>query len=134
MAAKTTKSVRQSPRSYYGAKIPMRVIRRYARQVADRFKPDKIILFGSYAHGTPHEHSDVDLLVIMPCRNELDMAVKITWELPAPFPTDLLVRKPEQWQWRIRERESFSTAILTNGKVLYAQGDPGVGEKSRVRS
>jgi predicted nucleotidyltransferase len=134
MAAKRTKSVAKSTRSYYGAKIPMRVIRRYARQVADRFKPDKIILFGSYAHGTPHEHSDVDLLVIMPCRNELDMAVKITWELPAPFPSDLLVRKPEQWQWRIREGESFSKAILTKGKVLYAQGDPGVGEKSRVRS
>ena len=112
----------------------MRVISRYARQVADRFQPDKIILFGSYAGGTPHEDSDVDLLVIMPCRNELDMAVKITWELPAPFATDLLVRKPEQWLWRTQEGESFSTAILTKGKVLYAKGDAGVGEKSRVRS
>ena len=111
----------------------MRVIRRYARQVADRFKPDKIILFGSYAYGTPHEDSDVDLLVIMPCRNELDMAVKITWELPALFPADLLVRKPQQWQWRTREGESFSTAILTKGKVLYAKSDARVGEKSRVR-
>ncbi len=112
----------------------MRVIRRYARQVADRFKPEQIILFGSYAYGTPHEESDVDLLVIMPCRNELDMAVKITWELPAPFATDLLVRKPAQWQWRTREREAFSTEILTKGKVLYAKGDAGVGQKSRVRS
>ncbi|WP_201766933.1 nucleotidyltransferase domain-containing protein [Chrysiogenes arsenatis] len=24
-------------------------------------KPDKIILFGSYAYGTPTEHSDIDL-------------------------------------------------------------------------
>ena len=134
MAAKRTKTVAKSPSPYLGAKIPMRVISRYARQVADRFQPDKIILFGSYACGTPHEDSDVDLLVIMPCRNELDMAVKITWELPAPFATDLLVRKPEQWLWRTQEGESFSTAILTKGKVLYAKGDAGVGEKSRVRS
>src|SRR5258708_37559078 len=120
MVANATKVVPHSPSIYYGDKISMRLIRRYARQVAARFKPDQIILFGSYAYGTQREDSDVDLLVIMPCRNELDMAVKITWELPAPFPTDLLVRKPEQWLWRTREGESFSTEILTKGKVLYA--------------
>src|SRR5258706_16379839 len=54
---------------YMGANIPMRVIRVYARQIAKRFQPDRIILFGSYACGTPHEDSDVDLLVVMPCRN-----------------------------------------------------------------
>ncbi|MDL5048761.1 nucleotidyltransferase domain-containing protein [Oscillatoria amoena NRMC-F 0135] len=27
------------------------------------FKPTKAILFGSYAKGTPHEHSDIDLAV-----------------------------------------------------------------------
>jgi predicted nucleotidyltransferase len=52
----------------------MRVIRRYARAIADEFQPDKIILFGSYAYGTPHEGSDVDLLVIMPARNQHDRA------------------------------------------------------------
>jgi len=36
-------------RWYRGANVPMRVIRRFARQVADRFRPEKIILFGSYA-------------------------------------------------------------------------------------
>ena len=133
MAAKTTKPV-ATPRLYTGAKIPLRVIRRYAQQVAERFQPDRIILFGSYAYGTPNDESDVDLMVIVPCRNELDMSVKISWELEAPFPVDLLVRTPAQWLWRTREGESFSTEILTKGKVLYAKGDPGVGEKSRVRS
>jgi predicted nucleotidyltransferase len=64
-------------RWYRGAEIPIRVIRQYAREVAERFRPDKIILFGSYAQGTPHLDSDVDLLVIMPARNQLDQAVKI---------------------------------------------------------
>ena len=132
MAAKAAKPVPNAS-LYYGTKIPMQVIRRYAMQVAKRFKPDQIILFGSYAYGTPHEESDVDLIVIMPCRNELDMTVRITWELPAPFATDLLVRKPEQWRWRTQQGESFSTAILTNGKVLYAKSDSGMDEKSRVR-
>lgn len=112
----------------------MRAIRRYAQQIAERFHPDKIILFGSYAYGTPHADSDVDLLVIMPCRNELDMSVKISWELPAPFPMDLLVRKPAEWNWRIREKESFATEILTKGKSLYAKGDARMGQKSGVGS
>ncbi len=51
---------------YSGADVPMSVIRRYARQIADCFHPEKIILFGSYAYGTPHAGSDVDILVIMP--------------------------------------------------------------------
>jgi hypothetical protein len=47
---------------YRGADIPMHVIRRFARQVAERFEPEKIILFGSYAYGRPHADSDVDIL------------------------------------------------------------------------
>jgi uncharacterized protein len=104
---------------YRGASVPMRAIRDYARTIALQFKPEQIFLFGSYAYGKPNDDSDVDLLVIMPCRNELDMAVKISLDLPAPFPMDLLVRKTEEWSWRTREGESFSKEVLTNGKVLY---------------
>jgi predicted nucleotidyltransferase len=53
----------------------MRVIRRYARAIAERFQPDKIILFGSYAYGTPNADSDVDLLMVMPTWNEIGQAV-----------------------------------------------------------
>ena len=41
---------------------------RFARALAEQFHPDKIILFGSYAYGTPHTDSDVDILVTVPCR------------------------------------------------------------------
>src|SRR5947209_8614731 len=90
-------------RWYRGADIPMRLIRRFARQVAERFQPDKIILFGSYAYGTPHADSDVDILVIMPCRNQLDQAVRIELAYDPPFPLDLIVRTPHNMQWRLAE-------------------------------
>ncbi len=111
----------------------MAVIRRYARQVAERFRPEKIILFGSYAYGQPHEDSDVDLLVIMPARNPHDQAVKIRWELPAPFAMDLLIRTPKDLQWRLEERESFHTEIMSKGKVLYEEKHKRMGAKSRSR-
>jgi predicted nucleotidyltransferase len=72
------------PRYYRGAEVPMRVICRFARQVAERFQPDKIILFGSHAYGTPHADSDVDILVIMPARNQLDQAVRISLAIDPP--------------------------------------------------
>jgi predicted nucleotidyltransferase len=122
-----------SPRWYWGAEIPLRVIRRFARQVAERFQPDRIILFGSHAYGTPDAGSDVDILVVMPARNQHDQAVRIRWAIPAPFPMDLLVRTPENLAWRLAEGESFHTEIVTKGKVLYEKGDSGVGPKSRKR-
>src|SRR3981189_323816 len=100
-------------RYYYGADVPMRLIRRFARQVAERFQPEKIILFGSYAYGTPHADSDVDILVIMPARNQLDQAFKIRLAIPAPFPIDLIVRTPHNIQWRLEEGDLFHTQIVT---------------------
>jgi hypothetical protein len=41
--------------------IPMSATRRFARRIAERFDPEKVILFGSFAYSTPHEWSDVDL-------------------------------------------------------------------------
>lgn len=134
MADKRTPSSETLPdRWYRGADVPMRVIRRFARQVAARFKPDKIILFGSHASGTPHADSDVDILVVMPTRNERQQAFRIRCEVPAQFPMDLLVFKPEYVKWRLAERESFLTEIVTKGKVLYEKDDPRVDSQSGGR-
>src|SRR5437762_9984593 len=121
-------------RVYRGANIPMRVIRRYARAIAEEFKPDKIILFGSYAYGTPHEDSDVDLLVVMPTCNQHSQAVRILWRLAAPFPLDLIVRTPKEMKWRLEEGESFLTTIVSQGQILYEKDHGGVGKKGRGRS
>ena len=110
----------------------MRVIRRYARAIAEEFQPDKIILFGSYAYGTPNEDSDVDLLVVMPAANQHNQSVRIRWRLAAPFPLDLLVRTPKEMAWRLEEGESFTTTIVSQGKVLYEKDDQGVGQEGRA--
>jgi len=128
MAKKRTKSASPPPpECYWGADVPMRVIRRFARQVAERFRPDKIILFGSYAYGAPNADSDVDILVIMPARNQGSKAGRIRWEVPAPFPMDLIVRTPQQMRWRLAEGDSFHTEIVSKGKVLYEKTDQGMG-------
>ncbi|HEX5272897.1 MAG TPA: nucleotidyltransferase domain-containing protein, partial [Gemmataceae bacterium] len=111
----------------------MRVIRQYGRAIGEHFRPDKVILFGSYAYGTPHEDSDVDILVVMPARNQLDQAYRIRRAVQAPFPMDLIVRTPQRVRQRLEEGESFLTQVLSKGKVLYESDDRAVGEESRGR-
>jgi predicted nucleotidyltransferase len=131
MAKQSRKSRKAArPRWYRGADIPVRVIRRFTREVAERFGPDKIILFGSYAYGTPHQDSDVDILVVMPARNQLDQAVRIELACDPPFPLDIIVRTPENMKWRL-EGESFLREITSKGKVLYEKNDRRGGAQSR---
>jgi predicted nucleotidyltransferase len=131
----TRRTVVQPPTSrwYRGADVPMRLIRRFARQVAENFQPDKIILFGSYEYGTPHADSDVDILVIMQARNQIDQAVRIDRVLDPPFPLDLIVRTPRNLKWRLEEGDSFLREIITRGKVLYEKADGSLGKKGRGR-
>jgi predicted nucleotidyltransferase len=101
----------------------MRVIRRFARAVAEKFRPEKIILFGSHAYGTPNADSDVDILVVMPARNKHSQAVKIRGSVRAPFPMDLIVRTAAEVQRRLADGDLFHTEIVSRGKVLYESGD-----------
>src|SRR5438270_10535055 len=106
-------------RWYRGADVPMRVIRRFARLVAERFHPDTIVLFGSYAYGTPHADSDVDILVVMPARNQIDQACRIDEVFDPPFPLDLIVRTPKNLARCLAAGDSFLSEIVTRGKILY---------------
>src|ERR1022692_4784642 len=99
--------------------ISRSAIKRFARQIAERFQPEKIILFGSYAYGEPNADSDVDLLVVMPARNQIDQAIKIRRALKAAFPMDLIVRTPKKLNERLDRGDLFTTHIVSNGKVLY---------------
>jgi uncharacterized protein len=128
--SRATKQVKPE-RWYCGGDVPMRVIRRFARDVAARFRPDKIILFGSYAYGTPHKDSDVDILVVMPCRHQGSRAGRIRWEVPAPFPMDLVVRTPDNLRRRLADGDLFHTEIVSKGKILYEKRDARVGKQGR---
>ena len=121
------------PYRYPSPNIPLAAIRRFARQVAERFQPEKIILFGSYAYGKPHQDSDVDILVVMPAYDEINQAVRIRQQTDHLFPLDLIVRTPENLSWRMEEGDWFLRESVGKGKVLYEKTDGRVDAKSRKR-
>ena len=100
--------------------VSRRAIKRFSDQIARRFKPDKIILFGSYAYGQPTPDSDVDLLVVMPQRQvRRNMSVQMRWAIPRAFPLDLLVRSQREVSRRLEWGDCFLQEITAKGKVLY---------------
>jgi uncharacterized protein len=118
---------------YHSPNIPMSAIRRYARQIAEKFHPDKIILFGSYAYGTPHEWSDVDLLVVMPAYDETNQAIRITRAFDAPFSLDIIVRTSTRLRRDVEDGDWFLREITAKGKVLYEKSHGSVGPQGGGR-
>ena len=89
--------------------------------IVREFSPLQVILFGSYAYGTPKEDSDVDLLVVMdiPESETRRQAGEILQRIPYRFPMDLLVRSPEEIAYRTSYNDWFLREITEKGEVLY---------------
>lgn len=97
-------------------------IQQVVDSIVDKFKPEKIILFGSYAWGDPQENSDVDLLVIKddPKKNIREMAIELEKILfDRTIPLDLIVYKPYQVKEMLDHNDQFISKILNQGQVLY---------------
>jgi len=89
-------------------------------RIAKAFKPERIILFGSYASGSPSPDSDVDLLVVLPHRDKgWRVATQIRRRIGSPFAMDLIVRTPEQVRERLALGDPFIRDIVERGDVLY---------------
>jgi len=131
MAKKQTIARYVQPYRYASPNIPMTAIRSFARRIAERFQPDKIILFGSDAYGKPHEESDVDLLVIMRTKNAIDQSIRIKMAFKRLFSLDLIVRTPWQIERGLKDDDWFLREIVEKGKVLYEAPNRQVGSQSR---
>ena len=93
-----------------------------ARLIAQKFKPVKIILFGSYATGKPTPESDVDLLIITESHiPSWQLSAEISLAVEHRFPIDIIVRNRKQVSSRIAEGDFFLDDIICNGKILYEQ-------------
>ncbi len=93
-------------------------------KIKTAYHPEKIILFGSYAYGTPSEDSDIDLLIIKDTPDRpIDRRVVVRKIISDPgrrVPFELIVLTPEEVQNRLKIGDQFLQEIVENGEVLYA--------------
>lgn len=101
--------------------VPMQKIRRYCDAIAAAFKPRRIILFGSHAHGRAGEDSDVDVLVVMRNTRRLGRhpAAAIRMKVRSDFAVDMLVRDEREISRRVKEQDLFMLEITERGRVMY---------------
>jgi predicted nucleotidyltransferase len=108
--------------------VSRRSIAELSASIVRAFRPERIILFGSYAYGRPSPDSDVDLLVVMPYRgHSARKAAEILEEVSPRMSVDLLVRTPKQVRQRLAWNDFFMREIVERGKVLYAARRSRVG-------
>jgi len=96
-------------------------IRQAAHKITQAVRPEKVILFGSFAYGQPGPDSDVDLLVIMDSEQDARARAAQISEIlyPRPFPVDIIVRTPQEIAERLALGDCFFQEIMAKGKVLY---------------
>ena len=92
-----------------------------AQRIAEKFRPQKVVLFGSFAKGAPDQDSDVDLLVVMDSKEPMSQRIRrVTEVAKVPFlPMDIIVRTPAEIDERLAKGDFFIADILNKGKVLY---------------
>lgn len=98
-----------------------RTLPRVVKRIVRALKPEKVILFGSYAYGSPTSDSDVDLLVIWDTvMSGKDRYLSVSRLIvPRPFAVDLIVRTPQEVERALAKGDPFLEEITSRGKVLY---------------
>lgn len=100
--------------------VALSAIQEVAGLIAEKFNPERIVLFGSYATGTAGPDSDVDLLVILPFEGKsFWKSLEIANLVDPPFAMDLLARRPDDTAKRYALGDPLIKEALDRGKVLY---------------
>jgi predicted nucleotidyltransferase len=95
-------------------------IDRLAEEIARRFRPECIILFGSHAYGSPGPEADVDVLVVLPFEGTgRAMASSIRCAVQPGFSLDIIALTPDRLRERLGMEDFFLREIMARGKVLY---------------
>ncbi|MDP1622988.1 MAG: nucleotidyltransferase domain-containing protein [Bacteroidales bacterium] len=91
-------------------------------RIIEFYNPEKVILFGSYANGSAHEGSDLDLLLVKQTNEHpLNRAAGIRKAMrDILLPMDILVYTPEEIAKDKERKFTFIHNVLKSGKVLYA--------------
>lgn len=106
--------------------VPPKLIRAITERIVEAIRPEKVILFGSYAYGNATIDSDVDLLVVQRSHErpvERSRAISALF-VHRKFGLDVLVRTPKEMRERLALGDYFICEIVEKGQVLYERRNP----------
>ena len=99
-------------------------VERFVTELVRRFEPERVILFGRHAEGSPSAEGKVGLLVVMDFEGRaLAEAVRIEREIEHDFALEVMVRRPEEVRRALESGNPLIKRIVEGGNVLYARPD-----------
>lgn len=115
--------VKVNPMSKLADSSVTALLQRITARIVKRFRPEKVILFGSQARGNTTADSDLDLLVVMDFEgSNLDKMVEVREVLNGiRVPTDILITTPDDFAWRKDVVGTLEWPAFHEGQVLYAR-------------
>ena len=96
-------------------------IKAIAGQIVKKYRPMKIILFGSAGRGDYDQVNDLDFLIIkedVPW-NGLDRMRELDKLIDRNIAVDMLIYRPDEIDERVRQGDPFIKTILLEGRVIY---------------
>jgi len=102
--------------------VTEKMLKRITQHIVDSIQPEKIILFGSYAWGNPHQSSDVDLFVVVPSSDlpaykRARSVYRSLRDIMIPF--DVMVLTHQELEKLRDVPSSLVYKVVREGKVLY---------------
>lgn len=96
-------------------------IKSITSQIIEKYKPDKIILFGSAARGEFSDESDVDFMVLKQDTPYLgaERIRELSRLITRDIPVDFLIYRPDEFEGRLSMGDPFLKSIIKEGIVLY---------------
>ena len=100
---------------------------RYQKEISDIvskikefYKPERIILFGSWARGDYSEESDVDFLIVKRTkRRPLWRSVDVRRIVGTDIPMDVVVYTPHEFEALQKNGSAFLKEVLEEGEIFY---------------
>jgi predicted nucleotidyltransferase len=94
------------------------------RRLVDEYQPEKVILFGSYAYGEPHEGSDLDVLIIKETPehriDRMRRVLQLADGAHRHIAFEPIVLTPHELEQRLEIGDQFVAEIVEKGELLYA--------------
>ena len=101
------------------------ILKEIVEKLKEEYRPLKIILYGSYAHGNPKDDSDIDLLILKDTNErKVDRFVQVKRIIYNPdrrIPISPLIYSPAELNERLRMEDDFIKEILKTGIILYEE-------------
>ena len=104
-------------------RVTRRLLAQITGRIVERFKPKRIVLFGSHAYGKPRFDSDVDILVVMKSKDTPAHRSALVSAAcrPPHLPMDVIVLTPKEVKTRLAGFDPFLEEVLSKGRLLYEE-------------